>query len=112
MASGIVEPPMPAIGMRARCAGGEVRVVEHAGHEEGGAATEADVLGLHDAQHLARVPDVEDVDRLVLEQRQQQGVEHADEVADRRAGERWAACPRRSSRRAGGPRSRACGASG
>ena len=43
----------------------EVGVVEQAGDEEGGAAAHADVLLAHDAQHLAGVPHVDEVDRLV-----------------------------------------------
>ena len=44
---------------------GEVGVVEQAGEEVGGAAADAEVLVAHQAQDLARVPHVDEVDRAV-----------------------------------------------
>ena len=67
---------------------GEVGVVEEAGEEEGGAAAHADVLLEHQPQDLARIPHVDQVHRVVAEQRHEEGVEHPDEVAHRRAGDR------------------------
>ena len=73
---------------------GEVGVVEQAGEEERGAAADAEALLEHQAQDLARVPHVDEVHRLVAQQRHEERVEHPDEVADRRAGDR-----RRAARR-------------
>ena len=67
---------------------GEVGVVEQARHEEGGAATHAELLGEHDPQDLAGVPHVDQVDRVVPDHRAQERVEHPDEVADGRTGDR------------------------
>ncbi len=66
---------------------GEVGVVEQAGQEVRGAAADAQAVGQHQAQHLARVPHVDEVHRPVAQQRDDEGVEHPDEVADRGAGD-------------------------
>jgi hypothetical protein len=67
--------------------GGEVGVVEQAGQEVGRPTGDAEALVVHQLQHRARVPDVDQVDRPVAQHRDQEGVEHPDEVTDRRAGD-------------------------
>ena len=66
---------------------GEVGVVEEAGEEEGRAAEHPHLFLSHDAQHLTRVPHVDEVDGFVTQQRHEEHADHPDEVADGRPGE-------------------------
>ena len=67
--------------------GGEVGVVEQAGEEVGGSAGDADPFLPHHAEHLTGVPDIEQVDGVLPQQRDQERVEHPDEVPHRRTGD-------------------------
>ena len=92
---------------------GEVRMVEQAREEVRRAAADTPrCSSLHHPQDLARVPHVDEVDGAVTEQRDEERVDHADEVTDRRAGDLRRPARRGRSSRAGGSRTRSCGASG
>ena len=67
---------------------GEVGVVEQAREEVGRPSAHAEVLGEHQPQHLAWIPDVHQMHRVVPMQGAQQRLEHPDEVAQRRADDR------------------------
>ena len=68
-ATGTVEPPIPANGIEREVLVGEVRVVEQAGEEVGGATADAEALREHLAQDLAGVPHVDEVHRPAAQQR-------------------------------------------
>src|SRR6516165_11568462 len=67
--------------------GGEVGVVEQARHVVGGAAADAQAVGLHQLEDRRWIPDVGEVDGLAPEHRGEEGAEHAHEVPDRRGRE-------------------------
>ena len=66
---------------------GEARVVEQAGYEVGRPTTERDAVAFHQVDREAGIPDVAQVDRRPLDDRNQEGAEHSDEVSDRERGE-------------------------
>ncbi len=66
---------------------GEVRVVEQAGEEVGRTAGHAELAVEHQAKDGFGVPGVDEVHRTPAQQRHDQRVQHADEVADRRGGD-------------------------
>ncbi len=74
--------------------GGEVGVVQQARHVVGGAASDGEAVAGHQLQGEARVPGVREVHRAAVEDGDQEGVDHADEVTDRRGGELVAAVGR------------------
>ena len=69
--------------MRGRAIG----VIEQAGDEVGRAAAKGEAVAVHQRQHFGRIPVVDQVYRPAVEDRDQQGGEHSDEVADRRRGQ-------------------------
>ncbi len=64
-----------------------VGMVEQAGDEVRRSAADRQAVGLHQRQHLARIPDVGEVDRGALQDGDEEGAEHADEVPDRGGGQ-------------------------
>ncbi len=82
-ATGTGEPPRPPNGIEREMLVREVRMVEQAGEEVRGATGHAEVLLAHQAQDLARIPHVDEMDRPVAQQRDEERVDHADEMADR-----------------------------
>ena len=69
-------------------------MVQHAGDEVGRSAADREPVALDELEHLARVPDVAQIDGCALEYRNEEGAQHADEVTDRGAGELAAAVGR------------------
>ena len=63
--------------------GGAVGMVQHAGDEVGRPAADREAVALDQLEHLARIPDVAQIDRSAFQHRDQEGAEHADEVTDR-----------------------------
>ena len=55
-ATGTDDPPRPANGHHGQVLGREVRVVQQAGQEVGGAAGDAEALVAHEAEHLRPDP--------------------------------------------------------
>ena len=89
-ATGTVDPPSPTVLHTVEMIGGEIRVFEQAGDEVRWSAADGQAVTLHQRQHFSRIPDIGHVDRLTVQQRHQQGADHADEMPDRRGGEHLA----------------------
>ncbi len=98
-------------GHQGQVLGAEVRVVEQAQQEVGGPTGDAEPFVAHQAQDVGRVPLVDQVDGPLAQQRYEEGVDHADEMTDRRPGDLRAGPRRGTCGRAGGPRNRWCGGS-
>ena len=73
---------------------GAVGMVEQAGDEVRRPAADRQPVALDQLRAPARVPDVDEIDRRALEYRDEERAQHADEVADRGAGELAAAVGR------------------
>ena len=74
--------------------GGEVGVIEQAGDVVGGTAADGQIVAEHQRQGLTGIPGVGEIDRSGVHDRDQECVDHADEMPDRGCGELQAAVRR------------------